>query len=391
MEQIIIQAEPTVKEVNQAYFEHRYNTILTGTVVVVFVLTLISALYGTVSLCAALQITGPLVNYLLLASLIVPIMSSVGFVKLERNIDVTGGEEPLTVQYVFNEKGVQLADERDTFFIPWSDIERAYDCVNSLAFAVKSVVFVLPKRNFKDGKELKKTRQLLKDKIANFTYARGNRPDVLFENTFENSGATIFGAQEGSDGASNSVQSVESSLASPRGAKVKLSCVYYSSELSEFQWRYVNRQHAIIRMMIRCLITYLLLRFSLWICDIAFGIPDLLVLLVVALGGFGYFQFLKLQRFLTIPAIYGGRLNAYFEVGNDLVLFRMKGLKDSISWNDITEIHETTRFFILKTRKILLLIIPKRALKNEYKNIFVTNLLRRKKEGISKAKNVKAS
>lgn len=373
MEPIIIQAEPTAKEINQANFEHRCNTLIAGPVIVLFSLSIMAAMYGMISLNDTFDLNGTQAGVIFFIAISIPFILSFLYIRSEWKRDHTGGVKPTVIRYVFNDEGVQLIDEHGTSFIFWSDINNAYDCVLSLAFAVKFIVFVLPKRNFKNGDELKRTRQLMKDKIPKFTYGRGHRPDVIFENTYEKSGNII------SSGDKKRMLAVEVSLDGPAAAKVILKCRYQPFELSEFQWRYVTKGVIMTRCRIYFIVYYLLARYCLSVYDLPFGIYDFFSGLAVAAGCLGYFQFEKARRFKTVPAFYGNRFRAVMEIGNDLVLVKTKGLQASVGWNEILEVHETTRFFILKSNVAILFIIPKRALNDEYKRTFVENLLRRKK------------
>lgn len=291
----------------------------------------------------------------------------------QKNADYTFGTTPVPIRYLFDEKGVRMIDEKGTSFTKWNAITNAYDCLDSISLVINAAVFVIPKRNFKDGEQLKNTRNLIKKNVARFSYAKGNRKTVSFENTYE-----------------NTMSSPGVQLIGPEAAKVVLKCWYSGAELSEFLWRYVTRFRYVFRCVAYFCIYNVLIHFYFWN---AFEISTEYEWLAPAITGlccFGFYYLRKSQRFKTVQACYDGRLRAVIEIGNDRILFKTKALKTSILWSEIIEMHETGRYFILKTNYELLIVIPKISLNSEYKQMFVCNLLRRKKESISKAKNVKA-
>ncbi len=379
MEPIIVQAEPTAKEVNQACFEHRCNTVLVAPTIVLFVMPVMAELYGILGYRHFSIFDGNSGYVIMGLCAIFPFSIVFAYLSYEKNRDHTGGIEPISIQYVFNDEGVQLIDKQGTSFIRWCDISNGYDCVNSLAFAIGIVACVIPKRNFKDGEQLKSVRKLILDKVSQFTFTKGKRKDIPFENTYENFRNTTDGAESVVKGEKKSPLIVDVSLTGPEAAKVILKCKYEGPELSEFQWRYVTRQLATFRFIAYFCYFFLIFRLYLNFSNVELGIFEWIVPTLIAVICFGAYAYTKAQRFKTYPAFYCGRRRAVVEIGNDLVLFKAAALEASLKWNEITEVHETTRFFILKTLQNFLIIIPKLSLNSEYKSMFVTNLLRRKK------------
>lgn len=379
MEPIIIQAEPTAKEVNQAIFEHRCQTLLMAPMVLIFVLTVLTETYTIYELRESDIFDFIPANVRFSFFLISPLALAFLYFFYEKNKDFTGGITPRSIKYLFTKKGVQIIDAQGTSFTKWKDITNGYDCLDSLAFVINQAVFVIPKRNFKDGEQLKNTRNLMKERLARFSYALGKRKTVSFENTYEKN-ISINGADALVENHERkSLLPIDVPLPGPEAAKVLLRCRYMGAEISEFLWRYVTRARCIFRSVSFFCIYSLIAHYSFWS---AFSLPreyEWLAPIVIGLSCFAFYQFQKSKRFKSIQACYGGRLSAVIEIGNDRVLFKTKALKASIAWSDISEIHETTRYFVLKTPDNLLIIIPKLALNDQYKQMFVTNLLRRKK------------
>jgi len=379
LEPVIVQAEPTAKEINQAVFEHRCQTLLIAPVVLIFILTVLAQTYTIYQLRESDIFDCIPANVRFGFFLISPFALAGFYFFYEKNKDFTGGITPRAIKYLFTKKGVQIIDAQGTSFTKWNGITNGYDCLDSLAFVINQAVFVIPKRNFKDGEQLKNIRSLMKDRLTRFSYALGKRKTVSFENTYEKNvsinGTDVFVEKH----EKKSLLPIDVPLPGPAAAKVILKCRYTGAELSEFLWRYVTRVRYVFRCVSYFCIYSLIAHYSFWS---AFSLPrefEWIAPVVIGLSCFAFYQFKKLQRFKLIQACYGGRLSAVIEIGNDLVLFKTKGLKTSIAWSELSEIHETTRFFVLKTPDNLLIVIPKLSLNSEYKNMFVTNLLRRKK------------
>lgn len=367
MEPIIIQAEPTAKEVNQATFEHRCNTVLMAPLVVIIVFSAIAELGAIVQFADSpvFKIVPESVTFGMCA--VIPFLLSFLYFNLEKNADFTFGITPRKIKYLFNDDGVQLIDEQGTSFPKWKEISHAYDCLDSLSLIINSIAFVIPKRNFKDGEQLKNVRNLIKQHVANFSYAKGNRKSVEFENTYE-----------------NSMNSVEVKLLGPEAAKVVLKCRYTGAELSDFLWRYVSRRRYVFRSTAFFILYILLIHFFFWEIVEVSRDYEWIVPILTAIGCFAYYKYHKSRRFKTVQSCYDGSYRAVIEIGNDRLLFKTKGLKTGISWSEIIEVHETTRYYILKTAYALLVIIPKISLNSDYKRMFVNNLLRRKKTEVNK-------
>ncbi len=382
----MVQALATPEDINKAHYIHNKNTVLVGPVIVVF--TLVSVLMLVVFcftcgiICKIVNGDNNIVSFSWLIILgIIPLLVAATILRMAKKKDYAAENFELLypVTYAISSKSVQVVFPEATSIVEWKEVTDAYDCATSIILASGTSVFVLPKRDFENAKQVNEVRKIVIEHSQKFTWCGEKRIDIEYLNRWKeaktNEENLIEPLEQKSD---ESLFLVDAHIAEPEKAKIRLECKYDLKELRDAQWRFVTLKAVPLWSVLY--VSYYAVFLRLWFLIYKMDpVENSLWFLLALPAGLANVLYLINKQMNTIPDFYARVYEAEILISNDYMKFKNAKVDLNLYWEGIGESYETPESYILRQNKTFLaIVIPKRNLTDEYKKIFVGNLLQRK-------------
>lgn len=386
MEPIIVRANATAKDINDAHYFHRTETEMVGFGLGIFMFsTFFAAAFFLVTALQRYPFLGSAEDFVhfvfALISPTIPFLMIFLYLKIERSKDFSRENvlflQPVT--YAISEKGLQFIDENITFINEWNLVTHAYDAPEFLFCVLGKTIMVLPKRDFADKFEVDRVRKILQDKVAHFSWTKGKRTKIKYQNSYnfylqthptKSALTPIVGSEE-------TKLIVEPQLNKPDTAQVVLHFQMIAKDQVEAYWKYVafNSFFSIsaISFLFGGILLCVMTRQRNHTLEDEW--PFFLVYLILGLCLIT-FWFVSSKKGLQKVFTEDEKMEVSLSDSSIGIKNASGDLK--LVWELLSEFHETEIYYCLIFGSKFLLLIPKAALKDEFKKKYVQNLLNRK-------------
>lgn len=312
----------------------------------------------------------------------IPFLAIYVYQRIERKRDFSKKNilflQPVT--FAISEKGLQFINDENTFFNEWSTFSHAYDAPQFLSLVQDNVVMVLPKRDFANQEQLDEVRKILRSKCPNYSYPKGKRPKIEFldsQNIFlqEHPESEALQAVEQSE---DRTLLVEPNLERDESAYFILSYKLTAKDLIDAHWKYVALKSVMFSMILLVLFGGILMsvvarQHNMSLQD---AMPRFLTYAFVSICLFAYK--LGAAKKALVKA-FDRDMELEVSLSDQAIQIKNQTSDLKLVWEILQEVHQTEEFYILifGSSKYLLMI-PKATLDNNFKRIYVENLLKRK-------------
>ncbi len=386
-EPILVRAHARADDINEAFYLHRSQTDLVGPGLIIFIFSSFFAVaFFMVTALRKYPFLGPVEGLMhLICALIspaIPFIAIYVFQRFERKRNFSKANllflEPVT--YAISEKGMQFINGETTFFDEWKAFSHAYDTPHLLFCVLGDTLMVLPKRDFADKEQVDQVRKILVANISQFSYTKGKRSKIDYLDShnqylLQNPAKSDFVAISKTD---DSSMIVDANLNRAESANVTLDCRFTAMQLVEAHWKYVSFKSVAFASAISFLFGGILL------CVMARQRhhslqeewPYFLTYLVFGVALIVY-KFKSVKSGLRQAFAKDEVIEVSLSENEIHVKSHSGDLK--LIWQLLYEFHETSELYclIFGSSKYLLLI-PKAALDDSFKKMYVENLLKRK-------------
>ncbi|MDX2108224.1 MAG: hypothetical protein SFY67_17645 [Candidatus Melainabacteria bacterium] len=387
MEPIIIRANATVKDINDAHYFHRSQTDMVAPGLLIFIFSSFFAVAFFVvtglkkyPFLGAFEDTFHLICILI--SPAIPFLAIAIFQKIEksRNFAKQNFLFLFPTIYVFGTDRVQVIAQDVTDVYEWKEISYAYDAPETLIFTVDDLVFVIPKRDFSNFEQVKEVRKKLIDNIPNFSWVKGKRPKIEYFDSYQNEVSTgtelpDFVLLDEAERAQHFL--VNAKIEQSGIARLQLSYPLSAKQLSDSQWKFISCKKLAFVLALEFLFAGIL-------CNVLIRqrhhtIQDewqFATVYFVVLSCFIAYQFFHFKKQLKDSSE-----DDFFEITltEDSVMIKRNKSELNLDWGLLTEVIELEDNYCLIFGKIeYFLLISKASITDEFKKMFVENLLKRK-------------
>ncbi|MCW5821597.1 MAG: YcxB family protein [Cyanobacteria bacterium TGS_CYA1] len=387
MEPIIIRANATAKDINDAHYFHRSQTDMVAPGLLIFIFSSFFAVaFFVVTGLKKYPFLGAFEDIFhlicILISPAIPFLAIAIYQKIEksRNFSKEHFLFLFPTTYVFGTDRVQVIAQDVTELYEWKDISRAYDAPASLIFTVGDVIFVIPKRDFSNYEQVKEVRQKLIDNIPEFSWVKGKRPKIEYFDSYQNevSTGTVVPDLVLLDEAEKAQHFLVKARIEQSGiARLQLSYPLSAKQLSDSQWKFISCKKIAFVLALEFLFAGIL-------CNVLIRQRhhtiqeewQFAAIYFVALSCFVAYQFFHFKKQLEDASE-----DDFFEITltEDSVLIKRNKSELNLDWGLLTEVIELEENYCLIFGKIeYFLLISKASITDEFKKMFVENLLKRK-------------